>query len=264
MYTLQACPAEALSTIVSELYPLYKEEVCMKCIRIVFVIGVLAGMTLATTGCSWDFNNPAADEYDVQIVGDSVFDLSGDIHTVLRSLSGKSYKDRSVSGAKISAIQSQLNTALGRTTLKTVIADGGANDILQGSMDCDADPLTQGCLDVLDYIGDKMEVMINAMYSKSPNDCAWLGYYHVKGSEIEKNEAIDYAYDWIYPGIFPDYFSTWPAVFIGSDYKALLIDSRPYIQPAHIKSDDIHPTYDGSVILANLILDAMVDGSMYR
>lgn len=225
----------------------------MKCIRIVFVIGVLAGMTLATTGCSWDFNNPAADEYDVQIVGDSVFDLSGDIHTVLRSLSGKSYKDRSVSGAKISAIQSQLNTALGRTTLKTVIADGGANDILQGSMDCDADPLTQGCLDVLDYIGDKMEVMINAMYSKSPNDCAWLGYYHVKGSEIEKNEAIDYTYDWLYPDIFAS-----------TNMDAVLVDPRQEILPIHIKSDDIHPTYDGSYILANLIWDEMVAGNMYR
>lgn len=236
----------------------------MKSIRVLLVIGVLAGMTLATTGCSWDFHNPRANEYDVQIVGDSVFDLSGDIHTVLKSLSGKSYKDRSVSGAKIAAIESQLNKALGRSTLKTVLADGGANDILQGSMDCDSDPLTQGCIDVLDYIADRMEVMINNMYNKSPNDCVWLGYYHVKGSEIEKNEAIDYAYDWLYPGIFPDFLSDYPAVFIGSDYKALLVDPRLDIQPYHIKSDDIHPTYSGSEILANLIWDAMVDGSMYR
>jgi len=193
-----------------------------------------------------------------------VFDLSGDIHTVLKSLSGKSYKDRSVSGAKIAAIVSQLDKALKTTTLKTVIADGGANDILQGSMDCESDPLTLGCIDVLDYIGDKMEIMINKMYTKSPNDCTWLGYYQVKGSEIEKNEAIDYAYDWIYPGIFPDFLSTYPAVFIGSNYKALLVDSRPYILPSHIKSDDIHPTYAGSEILANLIWDAMVEGSMYR
>ena len=236
----------------------------MKLIKILLAIGIFAGMTLATTGCSFDLHNPRANEYDVQIVGDSVFDLSGDIHTVLKSLSGKSYKDRSVSGAKIAAIESQLNTALGRSTLKTIIADGGANDILQGSMDCDSDPLTGGCLDVLDYIGDKMELMINNMYNKSPNDCTWLGYYHVKGDELEKNEAIDYAYDWIYPGIFPDFLSTYPAVFIGSDYKALLVDSRPYILPSHIKSDDIHPTYAGSEILANLIWDSMVTGSMYR
>ncbi len=236
----------------------------MKLVRMLLVLGILAGMTLATTGCSFDFHNPRADEYDVQIVGDSVFDLSGDIHDVLKILSGKSYKDRSVSGAKIAAIESQLNTALTRTTLKTVIADGGANDILQGTADCDSDPLTLGCIDVLDYLGDRMEVMINNMYNKSPNDCTWLGYYHVKGSEIEKNEAIDYAYDWIYPGIFPSYLSTYPTVYIGTDYKALLIDSRPDILPIHIKSDDIHPTYDGSVILANLIWDAMVEGSMYR
>ncbi len=240
----------------------------MKVIRILLTIGALAGMALATSGCSFDFNNPSASEWDVQIVGDSVFDLSGDIQKQLKVLSGDTYKDRSVSGAKIAAIQSQLNTALNRTTLKTVIADGGANDILQGSADCDTDPLTSGCVDVLNYVGDKMEAMISAMYAKSPNDCVWLAYYHVKGDEIEKNEAIDYAYDWIYPGIFPSTFTygsyNYPAVFIGSDYKALLIDPRPNILPTHIKSDDIHPTTTGSNILAGLIWDAMVRGSMYR
>jgi hypothetical protein len=218
-------------------------------------IGLLAGMVLVTLGCSWDFNNPTPSEWNVQIVGDSVFDLSGDIQKDLKVLSGKMYKDRSVSGAKIAAIQSQLNTALGRTTLKTVIADGGANDILQGSMDCDADPLTQGCLDVLDYLGDKMDAMFYAMYTKSPYDCVWLGYYHVKGSEIEKNEAIDYAYDWIYPGIFGTVYS---------GFEATLVDPRPNILPADIKSDDIHPTSSGSQKLANLIWDTMVSGSMYR
>lgn len=226
----------------------------MKLIKFLLVIGIFAGLALAT-GCSFDFNNPTASEWDVQIVGDSVFDLSGDIQKVLKIKSGKTYKDRSVSGAKISAIQSQLNTALGRTTLKTVIADGGANDILQGSADCDTDPVTPACIDVLDYLGDKMDAMLYAMYTKSPGNCAWLGYYHVKGSEIEKNEAIDYAYDWIYPGIFGTVYS---------GFNAYLIDPRPNIQPVHIKSDDIHPTYDGSVILANLIWDKMVAQNMYR
>lgn len=225
----------------------------MKLFRTLFMFGMLSGMIMATTGCSFDLNNPYADEWDVQIVGDSVFDLSGDIHDVLQDLSGSSYKDRSVSGAKIAAIQSQLTTALKRTTLKTVIADGGANDILQGTMDCDSDPLTQGCLDVLNYVGDKMEVMLEAMYAKSPNDCVWLGYYHVKGGEIEKNEAIDYTYDWLYPDIFAS-----------TNMDAVLVDPRQEILPSHIKSDDIHPTYDGSYILANLIWDEMVAGNMYR
>ena len=225
----------------------------MKLFRTLFMFGMLSGMIMATTGCSFDLNNPYADEWDVQIVGDSVFDLSGDIHDVLQDLSGSSYKDRSVSGAKIAAIQSQLTTALKRTTLKTVIADGGANDILQGTMDCDSDPLTQGCLDVLNYVGDKMEVMLEAMYAKSPNDCVWLGYYHVKGGEIEKNEAIDYTYDWLYPDIFAS-----------TNMDAVLVDPRQEILPIHIKSDDIHPTYDGSYILANLIWDEMVAGNMYR
>jgi len=217
--------------------------------------GILMAIMMvgAMAGCSIDMNNPSANEWDVQIVGDSVFDLSGRIRTTLKTLSGKGYKDRSVSGAKIAAIQSQLNTAMGRTTLKTVIADGGANDILQGSMDCNSDPLTQGCIDVINYIGDKMEVMLQDMYIKSPNDCVWLGYYHVKGSEIEKNEAIDYCYSNAYPGIFGS-----------TNMDAFLVDPRPNILPSHIKSDDIHPTDAGSDILANLIWNVMVAQNVYR
>ncbi len=225
----------------------------MKVLRCITAVCAAAGFMWALSGCSWDFNNPKAGEWDVQIVGDSVFDLSGDIQKVLASLSGKTYKDRSVSGAKIAAIQSQLGQALQRTTLKTVIADGGANDILQGSMDCDSDPLTQGCVDVLNYIADKMEVMLEAMYNGSPDDCVWLGYYHIKGDEAEKNEAIDYAYDWLYPDIFAS-----------ANMSAVLVDPRANILPSHLKSDNIHPTYAGSQILANLIWDKMVQGGMYR
>lgn len=225
----------------------------MKLFRFLLAITMVVGITMSLTACSWDFNNPRADEWDVQIIGDSVFDLSGDIHDVLQDLSGKSYKDRSVSGAKIAAIQSQLNTALGRSTLKTIIADGGANDILQGSMDCDSDPLTQGCLDVIDYISDKMEVMLQDMYTGPPNDCIWLGYYHVKDSEAEKNEAIDYCYDFAYP-----------AIFGSTNMDAFLVDPRNDIFPYHINSDDIHPSYAGSEILANLIWDEMVLQNVYR
>ncbi len=231
----------------------------MKLFKMLLAIGVLAGMNMVTIGCSMDMNNPTPSEWDVQIVGDSVFDLSGDIQKVLKIKSGETYKDRSVSGAKIAAIQSQLNTALKRTTLQTVIADGGANDILQGSMDCNSDPLTQGCLDVIDYIADKTEYMLGSMYSKSPNYCVWLGYYHVKGSEIEKNEAIDYTYTDVYPGIFGPYE---PSDITGVKY--CYVDPRDVIKEVDIKSDNIHPTYSGSEKLATLIWNKMVEKDMYR
>lgn len=225
----------------------------MKMLRILSTLLMVAGL-FAMAGCSWDFNNPTPTEWDVQIVGDSVFDLSGDIQKVLKIKSGKMYKDRSVSGAKIAAIDSQLATALTRTTLKTVIADGGANDILQGTMDCDTDPLTAGCISIIDYVGDKMENMLDDMYVKGLDDsCVWLGYYHVKGAELEKNEAIDYCYS-----------NAYPAIFGSSPVPAYLVDPRPYIFPIHIKSDDIHPTYDGSVILANMIWNVLVAENIYR
>jgi len=248
----------------------------MKMLRFFLTVILLTALPIALISCSWDFNNPYADEWDVQIVGDSVFDLSGDIHDVLQLLSGKSYKDRSVSGAKIAAIDSQLSKAERRSTLKTVIADGGANDILQGSMDCDSDPLTGGCLDVLDYISDTMWGMIVDMYYGPSGDHVWMGYYNVKGSEAEKNEAINYTYDNIYPDMFDfsEYGGTTDSgvvsgygEFYGSylgDFCIFMADPRDYILASDIKSDDIHPTYSGSQKLANLIWGVMEQKDLYR
>jgi len=248
----------------------------MKKLGFFVAILLFTALPIALIGCSWDFNNPYADEWNVQIVGDSVFDLSGEIHDVLKILSGKSYKDRSVSGAKIAAIDSQLSKAEARSTLHTVIADGGANDILQGSMDCDSDSLTGGCLDVLDYISDTMWGMMVDMYNGPSDDHVWMGYYHVKGAEAEKNEAIDYTYDNIYPDMFD--FSEYGGTnvsgivsgygeFYGStlgDFCICLGDPRDYIFASDIKSDDIHPTYSGSQKLANMIWGVMVQQNMYR
>lgn len=246
----------------------------MKLSKLFMALILASAVAFSVGGCSWDMNDPYADEWDVQIIGDSVFDLSGDIHDVLQDLSGKSYKDRSVSGAKIAAIEDQLYYAENRSSLKTVIADGGANDILQGSMDCDSDPLTQGCLDVLDYIGDRMWVMINDMYAGPSDGHVWMGYYHVTGDDEEKNEAIDYTYDNIYPGLFnlygkgdPFSGSTDYGTYYGSEYNGFSIalgDPRDYIYTSDLKDDGIHPTYSGSEKLAHMIWGIMTQQSYYN
>lgn len=245
----------------------------MKKIRV--VVSLLATMAMTSVGCSWDFNNPSANEWDVQIVGDSVFDLSGDIHSVLSGLSGKSYKDRSVSGAKISAIDSQLSRSLSRSSLKTVIADGGANDILQSSTDCDSDPLTSACLNLIDYVGDVQWGMIVDMYYGPADDHVWLGYYNVKSPEAEKNEAIDYVHDAVYPDLFdfspyggtPYSGSASGGTYQGSTFNGFdlaVLDPRSSIVPNDLKSDGIHPTYSGSSKLGNFIWDVLVARNMYR
>lgn len=245
-------------------------------LRFFLAVILVSAIPIALTGCSADLNDPYADEWDVQIIGDSVFDYSGEIHDYLVTLSGKSYKDRSVSGAMIAAIANQLGEAEARATLQTVIADGGANDILQGSMDCDSDPLTPGCLDIIDYIADVMSGMIIDMYNGPSNDHVWLGYYHVKDSEAEKNEAIDYVYDNYYPDMFD--FSASGGTYVSGvvkrygeyygstldDFCIFLADPRDYITSRDIISDDIHPNTKGSKKLAYLIWGVMEQQDMYR
>jgi len=214
---------------------------------------------LLNVGCSMDLHNPKANEYNVQIIGDSIFDLSGDIQKYLKTLSGKTYKDRSVSGEKIAGIISQYDRAIsGTPALKTVIADGGGNDILQGSADCDSDPLTQGCVDVIDYVADKMEVLLDDMYNDGVVDCVWLGYYYMTNDEVEKNEAIDYAYG-LYPAVFDD-----TRLNLYGSGGAYMLDPRPDIVASQVKSDGIHPTASGSQELANIIWAEMVAQNMYR
>ncbi|MFP4533852.1 MAG: hypothetical protein ACLFNS_14350 [Desulfobacterales bacterium] len=246
----------------------------MKFFKLFMALILASGLAFAVGGCSWDYNNPDADEWDVQIVGDSVFDLSGDIHDVLQDLSGKSYKDRAVSGAKIAAIRDQLDYAEQRDSLESVLADGGANDILQGSADCESDPLKQECIDVLNYVGDVMWDMILDMYYGPSDDHVWMGYYHVKGDEAEKNEAIDYTYDNIYPGLFNLYGEGSPfsgdtdyGSYYGSTYYGFLVavgDPRDHIYESDLKDDDIHPTYDGSYKLAHMLWGVMEQKDFYR
>lgn len=220
---------------------------------------LLSGIMMFSVGCSYDFHNPSANEYEVQIIGDSIFDLSGAIQLELKDLSGKTYKDRSVSGEKIAGIISQYDRAIsGTPTLKTVIADGGGNDILQGSADCESDPLKQECIDVIDYVADNMEVLLEDMYNDGVDDCVWLGYYYLTRSEIEKNEALDYAYT-LYPAIFSD-----ASLNVYGPGGAYMIDPRNDIVASQVKSDGIHPTASGSEELAGMIWDTMVSQNTYR
>lgn len=230
----------------------------MHCIKSLLFAALSCCMMLAV-GCSFDLHDPKADEYEVQIIGDSIFDFSGDVQTILKTKSGKMYKDRSVSGEKIAGILDQYDRAIAKTpTMKTVLADGGGNDILQGSMDCESDPLTQGCIDVIDYVADRMEVLFEEMYQDGVADCLWLGYYYLKDGQAEKNEALDYAYT-LYDSVIPD-----ASLNLYGPGGLHAIDPRPHIQPQHIKSDDIHPTWSGSEILADLLWDVMVQEDTYR
>ncbi len=226
------------------------------------LLALLVGLSIAVFfgACKADFNDPRADEYDVQIIGDSIFDLSGEIQQVLRDLSGKMYKDRSVSGEKIAGILNQYDKAVnGQPSLKTVIANGGGNDILRGSADCETDPLTFQCIDLINYVADRMEVVLENMYVDGVDDNIWLGYYNLTGSEAAKNEAIAYCYTSIYPGVFGS-----ASLNVLGPGGAYLIDPRSNIQSSHVKSDGLHPTDPGSSILANLIWDEMVLQDTYR
>ena len=83
-------------------------------------------------------------------------------------------------------------------------------------------------------------------------DVDMLGGVRSDGTNKELVEALDHCY------------TIYPSVFGSSAMSSYLVDPRADIDASHVKSDDIHPTYAGSVILAHLIWDEMVAQGVYR
>jgi hypothetical protein len=49
---------------------------------------------------------------------------------------------------------------------------------------------------------------------------------------------------------------------LASQHGAIVVDPMPYMDPSLIGNDNIHPTDEGSQMLANLIWDAMVENDI--
>ena len=84
----------------------------------------------------------------IQIFGDSIFATSNHrIKSILEGLAKVSIKDSSVSGSKTNEISEQYRQARGES-IKTVIRDGGGNDVFGDSDNCRA--FNDACKRVVD------------------------------------------------------------------------------------------------------------------
>ncbi len=237
--------------------------------KIVVALSIVS-LFLAVIGCGMaDMTNPTANEFDVVIVGDSIFDLDGFIHTNLKTLSGKSYKDYSKSGDSIQYIVNQYNKAIAaRPSIRTIIMDAGGNDILMDaywSQACQSSSgvISSSCQAYLDGVLDKIEVLWEDMDNDGVDNIIHQGYYRIKSAFLTNllyggtklNGAVNYADTKLGPSCAVSPAQCW------------WIDPRADFagkESTYIKSDGIHPTNTGAKVLATRIWNKMVSVGAYK
>ncbi len=230
----------------------------------------LVSMAFMLSNCGMmDMTNPTANELDVVIVGDSIYDLDGFIHTNLKSLSGKSYKDYSKSGDTIEYVTKQYDKAIAaRPGIKTILMDGGGNNILMNlywSQACQSSTMTvsSSCKSYINGVLDDVEDLWAEMDSDGIDTIIHTGYYYLKAGtattllygKTKLNGAVKYA-DEQYALAAPlspanVYFIDPRADFVGKE-------------SSYIKSDGIHPTNAGGASMASRIWAKLVAVGAYK
>lgn len=188
---------------------------------------------------------------DKMIIGDSIFALSGDIHSYLEDDLNETIDTYARSGCQVNGtsllcsrrytIPNQYENASKRG-IDTVIMNGGGNDFLLGD---GADCTTQACIEeVLAGIEQTLAGMYNDMQNDGISEIIYLGYYNVEDPQNAAINNLSMAYKAAnYPQMGVDFVDTRPA-FAGNE-------------SSYILSDGIHPTAAGSRVLADLILQEL-------
>ncbi|MCJ8500401.1 SGNH/GDSL hydrolase family protein [Desulfatitalea alkaliphila] len=219
---------------------------------------IVLALTL-TTGCE-----PQQETKDcVVMLGDSIFALSGEETKALEALSGETYRQYYISGAQmtggllVDTIPKQYNKAIAEGPIRTVILDGGGNDVLIGAQrDCSTSygtNLSRACHQVIDNVAAVTRTMLDKMVADGVENIVWQGYYYTDNDqlwqvlEVSTERAI---------ADMQRFQAEHPQI------KAIYVDVRPYFDKNNARRyttwDGIHPTKATSETLADVLWEAMV------
>lgn len=229
---------------------------------------------LITVFCLFSFSSCSDDDNStgvqlpvnskVIMLGDSYFDMDEYITMALEDLSGERYRHYYVSGAEftdsaygITSIPQQYDNAKAQDPdIRTVIMDGGGNDVLLGGFsDCADDgsgvPSAE-CIAIINEAFDSAALLIDEMETDGIENVIYMYYPHLINDMWVLNAAMDYASDII------------EAICNDSDMNCYFIDPLTAFEghPEYIKSDNIHPSRAGGDVLAGLIWDVMVQNNI--
>jgi hypothetical protein len=211
-----------------------------------------------------------ADNNEIVNVGDSIFALSGDIYKVLESKAGETWRHYALSGSQMiggllgQPIPLQYEDARNDDpNIRVVYMDGGGNDVLLQFIAFDpyhcgqcnywfCGDISRSCKNLIDDVAVEMSDLLATMAGDGVEQVVLLGYYHGKlgllGNIPLLNKALDYGASLTIEAAensngFVEYVDPRNA-FRGKEFW--------YILP-----DGVHPTYQGSKVLANMIWDVI-------
>lgn len=198
-----------------------------------------------------------ADRNDVITVGDSIFDLSGELQLFLEQKAGQTFRNYTQSGAELTggiiatAVDVQYSDARStNANIDTVVMDGGGNDILIPAMVGDIygcrtkwyrKNISSRCKNLVNDVYVDLVNFLNQMDADGVQNVVYLGYYELPRGNANLLQALNYGDDKL-----ADACSNTTA-------NCSFVDPRGHIPAEYVLSDNIHPTTEGSQVLADLV-----------
>ncbi|MEQ9362595.1 MAG: hypothetical protein RIF32_00040 [Leptospirales bacterium] len=186
------------------------------------------------------------------IIGDSIFALSGEEKLQIARNARENYRGYAASGAQMSGIADQYTRARRAGSVRTVVMDGGGNNVLLGGQSaCTASSPSQvgrECLRILQEAWDTGAVLLNRMWRDGVQDVVWQGYYELPGSNARLNSALAVGVEGL-----RDICEDAPADCTFVDLTRVFRG-----ESGTVSFDNIHPTTKGSRILGDTVWAAMV------
>lgn len=198
-----------------------------------------------------------ADRNDVVTLGDSIFDLSGDIQRNLEAYAGQTFRNYTQSGAELkggsfatSVVNQYAAAKATDSNIQTLVMNGGGNDILIPAMTLDIygcrtrwyrKNISSSCVNLINNVYVDAVNMLNGMDTDGVQNVIYLGYYELPRGNANLLKAVNYGDQRL-----GDACNNTTA-------NCTFLDPRGMVPANHVLDDDIHPTAEGSLTLANLI-----------
>ncbi len=215
-------------------------------------------VAISVVGCTGNPYVESADRNEIITLGDSIFDLNGQIQANLEAWAGQTFRNYTQSGAELAggafarSVKGQYADAKATdANIETIVMDGGGNDILIPAMIFDPYGcrthwwrwnITRACLGLIEDQYVEAVNLLNQMDAEGVDNVIWLGYYELPRSNANLYQALQYGD--AYLGYACDVSTTANCTFV---------DPRGQIPASDVESDDIHPTPSGSLKLAQMI-----------
>jgi lysophospholipase L1-like esterase len=135
--------------------------------------------------------------------------------------------------------------------IDTVIMNGGGNDVLIGSANgCLSNPPpAQACVAAIDVVLEAAEQLLADMAGAGVQHVVYHFYPHLPPGLGATTETVDYAAPLV------------QAVCEAAPVECHFVDLRPAFEghPEYITFDGVHPSEEGSVVIADLVWGTMVE-----